>query len=91
MRRYIWLGWGSWKYKRHSCWKKRIPQDYEEVIEGNFNGLGLGLVDMKDFRCYFLQLLHANNYNITKIDCRVLHSSGMSFWSSSKDEKEKKN
>lgn len=45
---------------------------------------------MKDFRCYFLQLLHANNYNITKIDIRVLHSSGMSFWSSSKDEKEKK-
>lgn len=45
---------------------------------------------MKDFRCYFLQLLHANNYNITKIDIRVLHSSGKSFWSSSKDEKEKK-
>lgn len=46
---------------------------------------------MKDFRCYFLQLLHAYNYNIIKIDSKVLHSSGMSFWSSSKRWKRENN
>lgn len=73
-------------------WNKFMPFCFKVKTELNCKTRFIKSFEYRKlpWKIFDVIILHANNDTITKNDGRVLHSSGMSFWSSSKDEKEKK-